>query len=57
VPTAAGSPDEGAGGWRALLGRKYPEDQPETFVFCPDCTEREFALDASVPFGRAGTGT
>jgi DNA-directed RNA polymerase subunit RPC12/RpoP len=29
-------------GWRGLHGREYPEDQPETLVFCPECWEREF---------------
>lgn len=34
--------DDLAHGWKALHGREYPEDQPETFVFCPKCWEREF---------------
>jgi hypothetical protein len=29
-------------GWRALLGREYPEAEPEVVVFCPECAEREF---------------
>jgi hypothetical protein len=34
--------DNKAKGWRALHGRGEPQDQPETFVFCPVCAEQEF---------------
>lgn len=34
--------DERALGWRALHGREQPEDEPDVFVFCPACAEREF---------------
>ena len=34
--------DDGAKGWRALRGRGEPGDQPEVFVFCPECAAREF---------------
>lgn len=34
--------NEDAKGWRALVLRSLPEDQPEVGVFCPECAEREF---------------
>lgn len=41
--TECGRPaDEDMKGWQALHGRSEAEDQPETFVFCPECAEQEF---------------
>jgi hypothetical protein len=40
--------DDTARGWRALHGRETPEDEPEAFVFCPGCAEREFGEGADL---------
>ena len=34
--------DEGARGWRGLLARANPEDEPEVVTFCSECAERDF---------------
>jgi hypothetical protein len=36
--------DENARGWRAFLGNdpRDPDDEPQGFVYCPDCAERDF---------------
>jgi hypothetical protein len=34
--------DHKARGWRALHRKEDPADEPEAFVFCPACWEREF---------------
>jgi len=34
-----------AKGWQSQLGYDLWEDEwPEAFVFCPECTEREFGI-------------
>ena len=40
--------DGNAEGWRAFLGNdpRDPEDEPQAYVFCPECTEREFGPSA-----------
>jgi|SoiMethySBSTD1v2_1073268.scaffolds.fasta_scaffold4736633_1 hypothetical protein len=36
--------DESARGWRAYLGGGHEDDGPlEVGIYCPDCSQREFA--------------
>ena len=32
-------------GWRAYHGREHARAQPEVFVYCPECSEREFLTE------------
>ena len=42
-----GRRDDGRRGWKAYLGGGVFGDPEGTFVFCPECDEREFGTSAT----------
>ena len=41
--------DDTADGWEAHLAREDDGHQPETVVFCPSCSTREFGIKVASP--------